>query len=104
MEQFRPAPGAQMFSTAPVYQPASYPLQPSQNSPAFLGLAPQDAQFWKGVALGAAVTVLLTNESVQKGIVTAVARMTAAAQSGIEEMKEKFEDAKAEAIAEAGEE
>ena len=57
-----------------------------------------------GAALGAAVTVLLTNESVQKGIVTAVARMTAAAQSGIEEMKEKFEDAKAEAIAEAGEE
>ena len=57
-----------------------------------------------GAALGAAVTVLLTNESVQKGIVTAVARMTAAAQSGIEEIKEKFEDAKAEAIAEAGEE
>ena len=43
-----------------------------------------------GAALGAAVTVLLTNESVQKGIVTAVARMTAAAPSGIEEMKEKL--------------
>ena len=105
MEQFRAtAPGGPVFTAAPVYQPYPYQVQASQNTPAFLGLAPQNAQFWKGVALGAAVTVLLTNESVQKGIVTAVARMTAAAQSGIEEIKEKFEDAKAEAIAEAGEE
>lgn len=96
MEQFKPnRDGAPIFATAPVYP------QPVRNS-ALSTLSPQNTQFWKGVALGAVVTLVLTNESVQKGLVRAVAKMSAAAQSGIEEMKEKFEDAKAEAIAEAG--
>lgn len=97
MEQFKQAQGGAPFlNAAPVY-----PQQAQSNSGLFT-LSPQNTQFWKGVALGAAVTLVLTNESVQKGLVKAVAKMTAAAQSGIEEMKEKFEDAKAEAIAEAG--
>lgn len=82
-----------------------YPAQPaasaSSTNNSLLGLNVQDSQFWKGALLGAAVTLLLTNESVQKGVVKGVSKLTAAAQCGMEEMKEKFEDAKAEVKAEA---
>jgi hypothetical protein len=61
----------------------------------------QDSQFWKGALLAAAVALLVNNENEQKGVVKPVSKLTIAAQSGIEEMKEKFEDAKAEAEAEA---
>ena len=77
--------------------PAMAPVT-SLNSP--FGLDIKDSQFWKGALLGAAVILLVTNESVQKGVVKTVSKLTAAAQSGIEELKEKFEDAKAEAQAE----
>ncbi len=103
MEQYRQAQGFAPYATAPLYQPSAVYQPQVPTTGTFLGLSPQNAQFWKGVALGAAVTLLLTNDSVQKGLVKTVARMTAAAQSGIEEMKEKFEDAKAEAMAEAEE-
>ncbi len=65
-----------------------------------LGVNVQDSQFWKGALVGAAVALLATNESVQKGVIKGVAALSAAAQSGMEEMKEKFEDVKAEAQAE----
>jgi len=78
--------------------PVTAPVEPPTS---FLGLNLEDGQFWKGALLGAAVALLLTNESVQKGVVKTVSRLTAAAQSGIEELKEKFEDAKAEVQAEA---
>jgi len=84
------------------YQQVVQPLAPAAPANSFLGLDMQSNQFWKGALIGAAVALLLTNESVQKGVVKAIAKVTAAAQSGIEEMKEKFEDAKAEAIAETG--
>jgi hypothetical protein len=86
------------------YQQVVQPLYPTAPANTFLGLDLQNNQFWKGALIGAAVTLLITNESVQKGVVKAIAKVTAAAQSGIEEMKEKFEDAKAEAIAETGNE
>jgi hypothetical protein len=79
-----------------------HPAAPVAPTTSVLGLNVQDSQFWKGALLGAAVTLLLTNESVQKGVVKGVSQLSAAAQSGIEEMKEKFEDAKAEAKAETG--
>ncbi|PIE65360.1 MAG: hypothetical protein CSA26_03285 [Desulfobacterales bacterium] len=82
----------------PVFQQAVQPTVPSQS---VLGLNVQDSQFWKGALIGAAVALLVTNESVQKGVVKTVSKLSAAAQSGIEEMKEKFEDAKAEVQAEA---
>ncbi len=69
-------------------------------STSLLGVNVQDSQFWKGALLGAAVALLVTNESVQKGVIKGVAALGAAAQSGMEEMKEKFEDVKAEAQAE----
>jgi hypothetical protein len=84
------------------YQQATQPVYPVKPAASFLGLDMRDNQFWKGMLIGAAVTLLVTNETVQKGVVKAIAKATAAAQSGIEEMKEKFEDAKAEAVAESG--
>jgi hypothetical protein len=90
------------------YQPSAQqlvqPLTSGNPANSILGLDLQNNQFWKGALIGAAVTLLVTNESVQKGVVKAFAKLTATAQSGIEEMKEKFEDAKAEAIAEVGKE
>lgn len=83
------------------YQPVPPQVYPSAPANSFLGLDLQNNQFWKGALIGAAVTLLVTNESVQKGVVKAIAKVTAAAQGGIEEMKEKFEDARAEAIAES---
>jgi len=84
----------QPVQLTPVIPPATTAL----TSP--FGLDIKDSQFWKGALLGAAVILLVTNESVQKGVVKTVSKLTAAAQSGIEELKEKFEDAKAEAQAE----
>jgi hypothetical protein len=83
----------QPVQLTPVVSPTSALASP-------FGLDIKDSQFWKGALLGAAVILLVTNESVQKGVVKTVSKLTAAAQSGIEEMKEKFEDAKAEAKAE----
>ncbi len=87
----------------PVYQQPVQPTATTSTLPAAstLGVNVQDTNFWKGALLGAAVTLLVTNESVQKGVVKTVSKLTAAAQTGIEEMKEKFEDAKAEAQAES---
>ncbi|MGI6657074.1 MAG: YtxH domain-containing protein [Desulfobulbus sp.] len=81
-----------------LYPQSLSPLRPSGTLP---GLDMRNTQFWKGVAIGAAVALLITNESVQKGVVKVLAKATTAAQCGIEEIKEKFEDAKAEAQAEA---
>jgi hypothetical protein len=94
----QPYPQQPLYPQAVYPAAASYPAAPVSS---LLGLNIQDSQFWKGALLGAAVALLVTNESVQKGLVKGMAKLTAAAQCGIEEMKEKFEDAKAEAEAEA---
>lgn len=68
---------------------------------AFLGLDAGSATFWKGAILGAGVALLVTSETVQKAVVKTVSKGMAAASAGVEELKEKFEDAKAEVEAEA---
>lgn len=52
--------------------------------------------FLKGALIGAGVTYLLTNENIQKGIFKMIAKGTQVAQAGVEEMRERYEDAKAE--------
>lgn len=47
-----------------------------------------DKELWKGALIGAAVVLPLTN----KGVVTAWPRL----QGGVEEIKERFQDAEAE--------
>ncbi len=52
--------------------------------------------FFKGALIGAAVGYLLTNEKAQKTIMKTFVKGGDMLQMGIEEMKERFEDAKAE--------
>ena len=85
-------PLQQMHPATPVYQqavqpvrtayPAVHPVQtayPAVPTTSFLGLDVQDSNFWKGALLGAAVTLLVTNESVQKGVIKTVSKLTTAA-------------------------
>ncbi|PID76574.1 MAG: hypothetical protein CSB24_05895 [Deltaproteobacteria bacterium] len=88
---------AQTYYQQPVQPTATSSTLPAASA---LGVDVQDTTFWKGALIGAAVTLLVTNETVQKGVVKTVSKLTMAAQTGIEEMKEKYEDAKAEAKAE----
>jgi len=67
----------------------------------FLGLDVSSSTFWTGAALGAGVALLMTSETVQKAVVKTVSKGIAAASAGVEELKEKFEDAKAEVESEA---
>ncbi|QEE33656.1 MULTISPECIES: YtxH domain-containing protein [Malaciobacter] len=51
--------------------------------------------FVKGALIGAAVTYLLTNKGAQENIMKAVSKGSELFQAGMEEMKERMEDAKA---------
>ncbi len=52
--------------------------------------------FIKGALLGAAVTYLLTNKNAQETIMKAVGKGSELFSAGIEELKERYEDAKAQ--------
>ena len=53
-------------------------------------------KFLIGVAIGAVGAYLLSNENAQKNLFKAVAKGNELFHTGIEELKERFEDAKAE--------
>lgn len=55
--------------------------------------------FLIGALVGAVGAYLLTNEKAQKNLFKTIAKGTEMFQMGIEEMKERFEDAKAELAA-----
>ncbi|WP_181566309.1 YtxH domain-containing protein [Helicobacter monodelphidis] len=50
----------------------------------------------KGVLIGAVATFILTNEDAQKTIFKFSAKLSSIFEMGVEEMKERYEDAKAE--------
>ncbi|WP_299549246.1 YtxH domain-containing protein [uncultured Helicobacter sp.] len=52
--------------------------------------------FLKGALIGAAATFILTNENAQRAIFKGFAKISSLFESGIEELKERYEDAKAE--------
>ncbi|WP_294963550.1 YtxH domain-containing protein [Sulfurimonas sp.] len=54
------------------------------------------AEILTGALIGAAATYILTNENVQKTIFKGMVSMGDVISGGIDEMKERFEDAKAE--------
>lgn len=66
------------------------------NNPLSLGNF-DSSRFLTGLLIGAAATYILTNENAQKAIFKSFAKGSQLVQAGLEEMKEKFEDAKAEA-------
>ena len=89
------------YATAATPQEATPVQQVPAPSTTVLGLDVKSSTFWTGAAVGAGLALLVTNESVQKGVVKTFSKMMAAVGGGIEEIKEKYEDAKAEVEAEA---
>lgn len=55
-----------------------------------------NSDFIKGALIGAAVTFLLTNKGAQETILKATSKGTELFQAGMEELKERYEDAKAQ--------
>ena len=60
----------------------------------------RDERFVKGAITGAALTFLLTNDAVQKNTIKSVVKFWSMLQGGVEEIKERFQDAEAEIKAE----
>jgi hypothetical protein len=56
-------------------------------------------RFFRGLLIGAAATYILTNESVQRSAIKGVVKVWSMVQGGIEEAKERFQDAEAEIAA-----
>ena len=69
--------------------------QPNSMTDSLLGSFSTE-DFIKGALIGAVGAYLLTNETAQKAIFKGVAKTTSMFQAGMEEMKERFEDAQAE--------
>lgn len=54
------------------------------------------ARFISGVIIGAGIAYLLTNEKAQKAVLKSIAKAGDLLECGFEELKERFEDEKAE--------
>ena len=81
-------------------QQASAPAQSAEKPSIFSsGLGIHNDALVKGLLIGAGVAYLLANETVQKNLMTAGVKLWSALQGGVEEMKERFRDAEAEAHA-----
>ena len=80
------------------YYPPDAQVYDGQGAPGYslFGLNLSDGNFWKGALIGAAVTLLVTNDTVQKTIMKGVAVAYSSATAAVGELKEKFEDAQAE--------
>ena len=55
-----------------------------------------NGDFIKGALLGAALTYFLTNKNAQEGLIKAFGKGSELFSAGIEELKERYEDAKAQ--------
>jgi hypothetical protein len=89
------------------YQSAYYAGYPSHSSAEYQTQTPflnfSNERFLKGLLIGAAAAYLLTNESVQRSAIKGVVKVWSMLQGGVEEIKERFQDAEAEIrAAEAG--
>ncbi len=81
-------------------QNLTQPQQNASTSNSLLGSFDTE-NFIKGALIGAVGAYLLTNETAQKAIFKGVAKTATLFQTGMEEMKERYEDAQAELEAES---
>ena len=90
-----PAYGAYHSPPPGAMPTAAYPgaAQAQQSSPFFNF---SNDRFLKGLLIGAAVTYLVTNESVQRTAIKGAVKAWSFLQGGVEEIKERFQDAEAE--------
>jgi hypothetical protein len=83
---------------AAVQPPASPQAQPADNGSFFSsGLGVHNDALVKGLLIGAGVAYLLTNETVQRNLMSTAIKLWSTFQGGVEEVKERFRDAEAEA-------
>lgn len=59
-------------------------------------LTAQKSEILKGALIGAAATFILTNPTTQSAIFKGIAKLSSLLEMGVEELKERYEDAKAE--------
>jgi hypothetical protein len=80
------------------YYPQAYPapgMYPAAGPAPAAGSSPGE-RFVKGLLIGAAATYVLTNESVQRAVIRGAVQAWSSLQGGVEELKERFQDAEAE--------
>jgi hypothetical protein len=86
---------APQYAAYPHYgHPAPQYYAAQQPSSSFFNFASD--RFLKGLLIGAAATYLLTNESVQQAAIKGAVKAWTMVQGGVEELKERFQDAEAE--------
>ncbi|MFW5816029.1 MAG: hypothetical protein ACOCVP_04150 [Wenzhouxiangella sp.] len=76
----------------PLYDPRYRAAGPGQAG----GATSSRDRFVKGLLIGAAATYLLTNEQVQRAAIKSSVKAWSTLQGGVEELKERFQDAEAE--------
>lgn len=91
-----------MHGPGPYPQPMAFPGQPVQG-PAWQNQQASlfNDRFLKGVLIGAAAAYVLTNEKIQHAAIKSVVKAWTLMQGGVEELKERFQDAEAEVRAQA---
>lgn len=82
-------------------QNANFNANANQNSTtsaisSFFNSGNSQQDFLKGAFIGAVATFILTNKDAQKAIFKGFAKISSLFEMGIEELKERYEDAKAE--------
>lgn len=73
---------------------AAAPMPQPPGAPPLFGFA--NERFVKGLLIGAAAAYVLSNESVQHSLIKGAVRLWTGLQGGLEEVKERFQDAEAE--------
>jgi hypothetical protein len=76
----------------PYYGPRYRAMQQRQAG----GRAAPSNRFMRGLIIGAAATYVLTNEQVQRAAIKSAVKAWSTLQGGVEELKERFQDAEAE--------
>lgn len=66
------------------------------NSTSFFSTGNTQRDFIVGALIGAAASFILTNENAQKALLKGFAKLSSLFEMGVEELKERYEDAKAE--------
>jgi len=84
------------FNPAGYSGPSFYGAQPSQQYYTTSPVYNTGNQFWTGALIGVGAALLLSNDTVQKTLMKGATAVFNAAQAGAEEIKEKFEDIRAE--------
>lgn len=88
---------APAYSAPPgYYAQAGYAPYPHHDSGLGSFFNFRDERFVKGAITGAALTFLLTSDTVQKNGIKSLVKLWSLFQGGIEEIKERFKDAEAE--------